>query len=109
MGATASLRGANKGAAFAVAKSALRIFSQSLAKEYAAFGVHIVHFVVDGMINNPRTRALNPQLPEQRFMAPESLAQPILHIFKNRVVFPSNGTPGYPSVWQKETSAKNST
>lgn len=80
IGATASLRGAKNSAAFAVAKAALRIFTQSLAKEYAQERVHVAHFVIDGMIDNKRTRDLNPQLSEERFMNPESLAQSILQV-----------------------------
>lgn len=95
IGATASLRGAKHSAAFAIAKAALRIFSQSLAKEYAPLGIHVAHFVIDGMINNLRTRNLNPQLPEERFMAQESLAQSILQVAEQE-----------PSCWTFEWDAR---
>jgi NAD(P)-dependent dehydrogenase (short-subunit alcohol dehydrogenase family) len=49
-GATASLRGGAKFAAFASAKFALRGLVQSLAREYGPRGVHVAHFVIDGLI-----------------------------------------------------------
>lgn len=80
VGATASLRGGKHSAAFAVAKTALRIFSQSLAKEYGPLGVHVAHVVIDGLLDNPRTHALNPQLAQEKFMNLESVARSLLQV-----------------------------
>jgi len=80
IGATASLRGAARTSAFAVAKSALRAFSQSLARELGPEGVHVAHFVIDGMIDNPRTRKLNARRPDNRYLSMESLSKEILHV-----------------------------
>jgi len=49
-GATGSIRGSAKFAAFACAKSALRALAQSLAREYQSSGVHVVHVVLDGLL-----------------------------------------------------------
>ena len=54
-GATASVRGAANFAAFAAAKFALRGFTQSLAREYAPKGVHVVHVILDGLVDEPQT------------------------------------------------------
>jgi short-subunit dehydrogenase len=80
VGATASVVSGPWSAAFGVAKSALRAYSQSLAREMAKEGVHVAHVVIDGLIDNPRTRALNPQFPAARFMSCESIARSILNV-----------------------------
>ena len=49
-GATASVRGAARFAAFAAAKFALRGLAQSLAREYQPQGIHVVHVVLDGLL-----------------------------------------------------------
>ena len=46
-GASASLRGTPRFGSFAVAKTGLRGFAQSLAKEVAPQGVHVAHLVID--------------------------------------------------------------
>jgi NAD(P)-dependent dehydrogenase (short-subunit alcohol dehydrogenase family) len=60
-GATASLRGGAKFAAFASAKAALRSLAQSLAREFGPQGVHVAHVVIDGGIDGDRLRANAPQ------------------------------------------------
>ncbi|GAA5845674.1 hypothetical protein JCM9279_006070 [Rhodotorula babjevae] len=55
-GATASVKGSAKFAAFAPSKGALRLFSQSLAREFGPQGVHVAHVVIDGIIDTERTR-----------------------------------------------------
>jgi NAD(P)-dependent dehydrogenase (short-subunit alcohol dehydrogenase family) len=80
VGATASLRGGAKSAAFAVPKSALRVLSQSLAKELGPRGIHVAHVVVDGLLDNDRTRALNPGLPAERYLSSDALADGILRV-----------------------------
>lgn len=60
-GATASLRGGAKFAAFASAKAALRSLAQSLAREFAPQGVHVAHVVIDGGIDGERLRSAAPQ------------------------------------------------
>lgn len=55
-GATASLRGKPLHAAFASAKAVLRSFALSLAQELAPQGVHVVHVVIDGIVEGERVR-----------------------------------------------------
>jgi len=60
-GATASLRAKPPFTAFASAKAALRALAQGLAREFSAEGIHIVHTIIDGVINGDRA--------EQQFSA----------------------------------------
>ena len=82
VGATASVTSGPWAAPFGAAKAALRAFSQSLAREVAKEGIHVAHVVIDGLINNPRTRALNPTYPEARFMKCESIAKSIFNVIE---------------------------
>jgi len=60
-GATASLRGGAKFAAFASAKAALRSLAQSLARDFGPQGIHVGHVVIDGGIDGERLRRAAPQ------------------------------------------------
>ncbi|MEP0519267.1 MAG: SDR family NAD(P)-dependent oxidoreductase [Hyphomicrobiales bacterium] len=73
-GATASIRGSAKFAAFASAKFALRGLTQSLAREYQSAGVHVVHTILDGIIDTEASRALH-DLDPGLMMKPEDIAQ----------------------------------
>ena len=73
-GATASLRGSAKFAAFASAKFALRGLTQSLAREYQSAGVHVIHAIFDGIIDTERSRQLH-SLDLTRMMKPEDIAE----------------------------------
>ena len=55
-GATASVKGSARFAAFATMKFALRAMAQSLAREFGPEGVHVAHAVIDGVIDIPRTK-----------------------------------------------------
>jgi len=50
-GATASVRARPPFAAFAAAKAALRAVAQALAREFGPRGLHVAHFIVDGVID----------------------------------------------------------
>jgi NAD(P)-dependent dehydrogenase (short-subunit alcohol dehydrogenase family) len=65
-GASGSLRGKAKFAAFAAAKAGLRALSQSMARELGPRGIHVAHVVVDGGIHGQRLLTRAPQLAEQR-------------------------------------------
>ena len=73
-GASASLRGKARFAAFASAKAALRNLAQSIAREYGPRNIHVGHIVVDGAIEGDRLLSRAPQLREQR--GPDGLLQP---------------------------------
>jgi NAD(P)-dependent dehydrogenase (short-subunit alcohol dehydrogenase family) len=72
-GATGSVRGGQRSAAFASSKFALRGLAQSLAREHAPAGVHVAHVVLDGLIWSERTQArFHPE--EHACMSPSALA-----------------------------------
>ncbi|WP_293225600.1 SDR family oxidoreductase [Ottowia sp.] len=61
-GATASLRGSARFAAFSGAKAALRALAQSMARELGPEGIHVAHPVIDGGID---TEFIRTQFPER--------------------------------------------
>jgi NAD(P)-dependent dehydrogenase (short-subunit alcohol dehydrogenase family) len=78
-GATASLRGGAKFAAFASSKAALRSLAQSLAREHGPQGLHVAHVVIDGGIDGERLRSAAPERATQAgvdgLLAPEAIAE----------------------------------
>ena len=50
-GATASVKGFARFSAFAMGKFAVRGLAQSLARELAPQGIHVAHFVIDGVVS----------------------------------------------------------
>lgn len=73
-GAAASLRGGAKISAFSSVKFALCGLTQSLAREYQARGVHVAHFILDGIIDSARSRVLHLLAPAS-MMKPEDIAE----------------------------------
>ena len=77
-GASASLRGRPNFGHFASAKAALRNLLQALAREYGPQGVHVAHFVIDGVIDGDRVRGKYPeyieQMGEDGALSPEAIA-----------------------------------
>jgi NAD(P)-dependent dehydrogenase (short-subunit alcohol dehydrogenase family) len=53
-GATASLRAKPPFTAFAAAKAAVRALAQGMAREFGPQGIHVVHTIIDGVINGER-------------------------------------------------------
>ena len=78
-GATASLRGGARFSAFASAKFALRGLTQSLAREFQPAGIHVVHVVLDGIIDTPASRALH-SLDPAKMMRTDDIAQAYLDL-----------------------------
>ncbi|RON56872.1 SDR family NAD(P)-dependent oxidoreductase [Pseudomonas frederiksbergensis] len=66
-GATASLRGGARFAAFASAKFALRGLAQSLAREFQSQGIHVAHVVLDGIIGVADGAELDPAALAESF------------------------------------------
>lgn len=60
-GATASLRAKPPFTAFAAAKAGLRALAQGLAREFSPQGIHVVHTIIDGVIDGDRARSLFPE------------------------------------------------
>ena len=59
-GATGSMRGGARFSCLAVGKFGLRALGQSMAREFGPQGIHVAHIIIDGQIDNPRTKARNP-------------------------------------------------
>lgn len=78
-GATASLRGGAKFAAFASAKAGLRSLAQSAAREYGPQGVHVAHVVIDGGIDGERLRTGAPARAAEAgvdgLLSPDAIAE----------------------------------
>ncbi|MDD5578263.1 MAG: SDR family NAD(P)-dependent oxidoreductase [Methylobacter sp.] len=55
-GATASLRAKPPFTAFASAKAGLRALAQGMAREFSPQGIHVVHTIIDGVIDGERAR-----------------------------------------------------
>lgn len=53
-GATASLRAKPPFTAFASAKAGLRALAQGMAREFSPQGIHVLHIVIDGVIDGER-------------------------------------------------------
>ena len=60
-GATGSLRAKPPFTAFASAKAGLRALAQGLAREFSHQGVHVVHTIIDGVIDGERARNQFPE------------------------------------------------
>ncbi|SFQ13301.1 short chain dehydrogenase [Nitrosomonas cryotolerans] len=60
-GATGSLRAKPPFTAFASAKAGLRALAQGLAREFSPQGVHVVHTIIDGVIDGERARSQFPE------------------------------------------------
>lgn len=75
VGATASLRGGAKFAAFAQAKAAQRSLAQSMARHWGPQGIHVGLLIINGVVDTPRTREMMPDWPEDRRMDPAGIAE----------------------------------
>jgi NAD(P)-dependent dehydrogenase (short-subunit alcohol dehydrogenase family) len=78
-GATASVRGSAQFAAFAAAKGGLRQVAQSMARELGPKNIHVAHVVIDGVIDNRRTRERMADrvkdLPADGMLATDAIAE----------------------------------
>src|SRR5207248_7391705 len=79
-GASASIKGYPQSAPFAMAKFALRGLAQSMARELSPQGIHVAHFVIDGVIRNPG-RTEPPDRPHS-MLDPDAIAQSYLHVLR---------------------------
>ncbi len=78
-GASASLRGSANFSAFAAAKGGLRQVAQSMARELGPKSIHVAHVVIDGLIDNRRTRERVGErlkdLPADGMLATDAIAE----------------------------------
>jgi NAD(P)-dependent dehydrogenase (short-subunit alcohol dehydrogenase family) len=77
-GASASVKGYPQSATFAMGKFALRGLAQSMARELAPQGVHVAHFVIDGVIRNPG-RSEPADAPDS-MLDPDAIAETYWHV-----------------------------
>lgn len=63
-GASGSIRGKSGFSSFASGKGALRMLSQSLAREFGPQGIHVAHIIIDGVINGDRVVKGFPEFAE---------------------------------------------
>ena len=74
IGATASLRGGPRTAAFAPAKAAQRSLAESMAKTLWPKGIHVALIVIDAAVDLPTIRANMPDKPDDFFLKPDDMA-----------------------------------
>jgi NAD(P)-dependent dehydrogenase (short-subunit alcohol dehydrogenase family) len=78
-GATASIRGRERLAAFSAAKNGLRAVAQSMARELGPLGVHVAHVVCDGAIDGTFTRSrfedVTELLEDDLILKPDEIAR----------------------------------
>ena len=77
-GASGSMRGKSNFAHFASMKAGLRMLAQSLAREFGPQGVHVAHFIIDGVIDGEMVRSrfgeYLDQLGEDGGLSPDAIA-----------------------------------
>lgn len=81
-GATASLRG---GAGFhnlAVGKFGLRALSQSMAREFGPWGIHVAHVIIDGMIESDRPGHSQSETGPDGALDPDAIAENYWHLHR---------------------------
>jgi NAD(P)-dependent dehydrogenase (short-subunit alcohol dehydrogenase family) len=79
-GASASVKGYARSAAFAMGKFALRGLAQSAARELGPQGIHVAHFNIDGGVRSAR-RADPADRPDST-LDPDGVAQTYLDILR---------------------------
>lgn len=79
-GATATTRGKPFTTAFAQAKSAQHHLAESLARQFGPEGVHVFYFIVDGVIDLPRTREAMPDEEDDFFLKPDDIAHSVYEV-----------------------------
>jgi NAD(P)-dependent dehydrogenase (short-subunit alcohol dehydrogenase family) len=78
-GASASVKGYAQSAPFAMGKFALRGLAQSMARELAPQGIHVVHFVIDGAIGPAAPSATAAPAADAQ-LDPDAIAAEYLHV-----------------------------
>jgi len=85
-GASASMRGRPRFAAFAAAKGGLRLLVQAMAREFGPMGIHVAHVIVDGGIDGERLNTRNPtardRLGPDGLLDPDAIAETYWHLHR---------------------------
>ncbi len=79
-GATAGIKGFAQSAAFAMGKFALRGLAQSAARELGPKGIHVAHFVIDGVVRSAQ-RADPADRPDST-LDPDAIAQTYVDVLR---------------------------
>jgi len=79
-GATASIKGCARSAAFAMGKFALRGLAQSAARELGPQGIHVAHFIIDGAVRSAAHP--NSKGRPDSTLTPEGIAQSYLAVLR---------------------------
>lgn len=80
-GNTSATRGKAHWGFFASTKAAQRILAESIAREFGPKGIHVAYFVIDAMIDTPRTRPiLAPDKPDDFFAKPAAIAEEVYRV-----------------------------
>ena len=79
-GASASVKGYVRSAAFAMGKFALRGLAQSAARELGPKGIHVAHFNIDGGVRSARRP--DPSDRPDSTLSPDGIAQTYLDILR---------------------------
>jgi NAD(P)-dependent dehydrogenase (short-subunit alcohol dehydrogenase family) len=94
-GATASLRAKPPFTAFAAAKAGVRALAQGLAREFSPQGIHVVHAIIDGVIDGDRAHRQFPQFVAAKgqdgLLQPDAIAETYWQLHKQ-----------HPSAWTHE-------
>jgi NAD(P)-dependent dehydrogenase (short-subunit alcohol dehydrogenase family) len=83
-GASGSMRGKPNFAHFAMMKAGLRMLAQSLARDYGRKGVHVAHFIIDGVIDGEQVRSRFGDyldgLGDDGGLSPDAIADAYWHV-----------------------------
>ncbi|GGL68132.1 SDR family NAD(P)-dependent oxidoreductase [Halocalculus aciditolerans] len=79
-GATSAVRSRGGAISFTAGKFGARGMAMDIAQEYGDEGVHAAHVVVDGQIDNPRTRDHHPDRDDDTFLDPDDIADTYCHL-----------------------------
>ena len=74
------MKGYAQSAPFAMGKFALRGLSQSMARELQPKGIHVAHFIIDGLVTAP-TRPPDPARPDA-MLDPDAIAATYMAVLK---------------------------
>ncbi len=82
IGATASVKHSAGFTAFTSAKSAQRALAQSMARHVGRDRIHVSYIVIDGVVDEPRTRKAMPDKPDEFFISPDAVAATALSLVR---------------------------
>ena len=80
-GNTSATRGITNWGFFASTKAAQRILAESIAREFGPKGIHTAYFIIDAIIDTPRTRPImGAGKPDEFFAKASAIADEMYHV-----------------------------